>query len=510
MTKREYINAFAKALSFFINLVISFILTSYIVNTIGEEAYGFVGLGNDFVGYAQIITIAINSMASRYIVIEYEKENYKNANYYLSSLFFSNVVLILLFCIVGGLTIFNLNKLFNVSYALVNDIRVLWVFLFLNFFVNLLNTTFQVSLFYNNRLELDAYNSTIGIFLKSIILLFMFLIFKPNVWYIGFATLVSSIYPFVFNVFYTRKEFPKAKISIGLFRLKKALILFKSGFWNSLTQIGVVLRNGLDLLITNLFVGASAMGVMSVTRVVPQYVLNLFAVVSGIFLPRLMSSYAKSDHKSIKEQMENSISFMAFFSAFPLIVIFTLGEDFYRLWLPTQDAKVLYIITIVSCIIYVFHLPMQPLWNIFSVYNKLKVPSCFLLGEAVLSIMTELVLLQWVKTDFQKMIVIAGVSSFFVTIRTLIFLPIYANHIMKGNLLSLYVIVIKNVGIILGFSGIIYFFKGAFRCDKWGELIIFAILECIIILLIECLFMLKSNVRNKIFEITKGKIKWKR
>ena len=76
------------------------------------------------------------------------------------------------------------------------------------------------------------------------------------------ATLLSGMYSLIYNVKYTRQLMPDAEISIKYFDIRKIITLVKSGFWNSLTQLGAVLLNGLDLIVTNLFVGSAAMGTM--------------------------------------------------------------------------------------------------------------------------------------------------------------------------------------------------------------------------------------------------------
>lgn len=68
-TKRLLINLIASITSLVLSLTISFFLTPFVVSTVGTEAYGFVSLANNFVGYAQIFTLALNSMASRFITI---------------------------------------------------------------------------------------------------------------------------------------------------------------------------------------------------------------------------------------------------------------------------------------------------------------------------------------------------------------------------------------------------------------------------------------------------------
>ena len=71
------VNFVATMIAFLVNALINFFLSSYIVNSVGEEAYGFVQLANTFITYFTVITIAINSMSSRFISIEYYKKKFE-------------------------------------------------------------------------------------------------------------------------------------------------------------------------------------------------------------------------------------------------------------------------------------------------------------------------------------------------------------------------------------------------------------------------------------------------
>lgn len=87
---KVFLNMFANVLSFVVSLVISFFLTPYITSSVGTEAYGLVGLANSFVNYIQVITAALNSMASRFIIIELHKKKSEEANKYFSSVLMAN------------------------------------------------------------------------------------------------------------------------------------------------------------------------------------------------------------------------------------------------------------------------------------------------------------------------------------------------------------------------------------------------------------------------------------
>lgn len=65
--KKISINIVMSIVGFLITIFISLFITPYIVEQLGGEAYGFVGLANNFVSYASLITVALNSMSSCFV-----------------------------------------------------------------------------------------------------------------------------------------------------------------------------------------------------------------------------------------------------------------------------------------------------------------------------------------------------------------------------------------------------------------------------------------------------------
>ena len=83
--RRQFaVNTIATSLNLVIQFGINFFLTSYLVRTVGSTTFGFWGLANSIVNYALIITTALNSMAARYIGIDYHRGNMRKASGYFS------------------------------------------------------------------------------------------------------------------------------------------------------------------------------------------------------------------------------------------------------------------------------------------------------------------------------------------------------------------------------------------------------------------------------------------
>ena len=86
-TRQLAINMICSVIAFALNLGIGFFITPYITSQFGAEAYGFVTLANDVANYASLFTIALNSMASRFLMLERVRKNYKEEQQYFSSIF---------------------------------------------------------------------------------------------------------------------------------------------------------------------------------------------------------------------------------------------------------------------------------------------------------------------------------------------------------------------------------------------------------------------------------------
>ena len=156
MTKQSAINLLAQIVMFGVNLCISFFLVPYITEVIGVDAYGFVGLANDFVSYAQIVTVAINSMASRFITIKIHEGDKEEANKFYSSVVIANIILSIILGIVGIVFVIFMQHFINVPNDLLLDVKLLFVLIFANFIISILTSTFSVATFCTNKLYLSS------------------------------------------------------------------------------------------------------------------------------------------------------------------------------------------------------------------------------------------------------------------------------------------------------------------------------------------------------------------
>lgn len=429
--KRLLINLIASIVALAVQMGISLILTPILVEKLGNEAYGFIGLANNFVSYATIVTVALNSMASRFITIAIHRGEEKKANEYFSSVFISNIIMSIVILILLVLMVFNLNKLLNIPEYLNTDVKITFTLVFINFIITLLSTVFNIATFVKNRIYLSSIQQIIGNVLKIIAILILFGIFQPKIYFISISAIIYTAYVMIANVYLTKKLAPELKVTIKNFKISAVIELIKSGLWNSLNNLSTMLLSGLDLLIANLFIDSTAMGTLSIAKTIPTAVLTLLGTISNVFLPQFTILYSKNKIDELINETKFSIKVMSLIMIVPLAGFIVFGTEFFSLWLPSKtpneiiEIQILSILTLLPNLVSSY---IYTLYGINTVTNKLKVPVIVTFVLGIISVIVTYILVQ---TTNLGVYAIAGVSSIILVIRILTFVPMYAAHNLK-------------------------------------------------------------------------------
>lgn len=454
--QRDLRNLIFKLLSLCVSFLSTMLITRLVVMNIGSETYGFFSMSNDFVNYALIISIALNSMASRYITISYYENNNYSLNQYFNSIFFANIFLALILIGPSLLIVINLENIVNIPIRLINDVKLLFFYMFANFLLNIISSVFNVATFLKNRIDLDSLRSIESYIIRVVIIIFFFKFFTPRVWYMGLATLISTVYIFIINILYVKKLTPEIEpLQRKYFSFKHIKEVIRSGIWNSFTRIGAVLLNGLDLIVANLYVSTSAMGILSVSKTIPKLIASALSSFAVAFTPKITIAYARNENENLLNSITIAIEICALLSMFIQSVVIVLGKNIYYLWLPSQNGNQLYMLSAISMIGYLVLMPFECIYTVFTITNKVKNCSIYLFTEAIITIGTVMIGINIVTDDFLKISIIAGVSSIAELIRGLLFLPLYSAHCLKISKKTFYkplikIIIANGIIIVLG------------------------------------------------------------
>lgn len=494
--KKTIINVICSIMVLFTNVIINFFLSPYIVKNIGVEANGFIILANNFVMYAQLIVAALNSMAGRFISIEYIRGNYKKANLYYNSVFWGNLIIVAILIIPAIISIYKLDMLIDIPPNILFDVKLLFGFVFFNFFITTGLPNWDCGTYISNRLDRSYIPQMITSILRCVLIFGMFTLLTPKVYYVGLIATIVTILLLICNAYNTHKLTPELKISLNIKKIifsgRATKELVESGIWNTISSVGNILLSGLDLIICNIFLGATSMGVLSLAKIIPNYMQQLSASLRGAVAPELTINYALEKKDEIFKSINKSMKLTSVIMTIPIAIIVVLGDSFFALWVPSQDAKLLAILSVLSILGYMFTSGTQILYNVFEVANKVKENSIAMIISGIISITITILLAKFSKFGI---FAVAGVSTLINLIRNMTFtLPATAKYLgFKWNIFYKQVIQTIISSILLICCG--YIIKMIIPSNTWIMFIICGSVIGVIGILINGFLILNKEER---------------
>lgn len=420
-------NIIFSVISFALNMLISFFITPYITDRFGSDIYGYVKMANDFASYASLFSIALNSMASRFIMIELAQDNHAKAQQYFSSVGIANIILAAIFLVPSALCVYFLDSLFEIAPVMVFEVKLTFALTFANFIVQLLFSIFSNCYYITNSLYLSSLRSSQASIINVVTVLALFAAFTDRISYVVCGTLAATVFTVSANYYYSRKLIPELRFRLSDFNAKRVYEVLSSGIWNSINTLGQTLSSGLDLLITNIFIGPAEMGYLSVAKTVPNVIITFNSTIANVFSPNLMHLYAEGDKEGLKAAAKSAMRFMATYCSIPIAILITMGTEFFRLWVPSQPAEMLNLLAVLTIINSSITGPLQPLYQIFTITNKVRENALVMIAYGFACVICSYTLLRLTNIGIYVVVSVSLAGSLIVA--TFYHLPYTAKHI---------------------------------------------------------------------------------
>lgn len=248
------------------------------------------------------------------------------------------------------------------------------------------------------------------------------------------------------------------------------------------------------------------MGVFSISRQIPFVIISLSGTISSVFAPTLTHLYAHNKIDEFKNETKKAIRILGFVVAIPLSFLYVFGGDLYRIWIPSQNSHQLYLLSTLCALELSLSLPLEVLWNIFTVTNKLKISSIFMFVNHLLTFLIVLACMFAVENSAVKLIILASTRTILGIVRSLTFLPIYGAHCVGLPKYVFFVPVLKSLFATIFICCILYIIKMCININSWLMLVIASAITLLVCTVVNSLIVLtkqdkefvKSTITNRL------------
>lgn len=477
-----------------IQFVQSLWVTAYIQREMGIESYGYIAVIVNFVNMAGIVTVALTSVCSRYIVIELEDNDTTRINHIFNTVYFS-----ILFIAAGCLLLFlimavHITSFIHISDEFVGQVSALMIIVGADFIIQLLQVPFLSVLYYEEKIYYNYYAAIITNIAKIAFVVALFYIWKPVLWGAYFASaFVNSFVLWIYNR-YLKMHYPMIRKNAHFFMLEKLKDILGMGVWVSLSKLAAVLLSSCGTYLVNLLIGAYMAGIYgSVTQI--QSILSFVTIaVVNVFLPQMYKMYAADDRKRLLCYTADGLKLLSAVLGIVVGGLIAFGDVFMSLWI--SDEYLNYKTLLIVSVYYLAAAYSSELLNqLLITIGRTKIPAVISIFAGIANIVLAVVLVTMCHTDIYG---IAIAQMTVLCIRSVVFVPAYAAYCLKcrwniflsGNLFC-----VKSILITVAAG---YFIDQIFVINTWKNLIF----ACFItgVSAVGILLLMDQDIRRFIFD----------
>ena len=255
------------------------------------------------------------------------------------------------------------------------------------------------------------------------------------------------------------------------------------------------------------------MGLLSLAKTVPSSIGTLVTTLGNVFTPHYTILYAKNDIDGLVSEVKLTSKIVSIIMTVPIAGFIALGKEFYTLWQPTKTADeilMIQILSVITCLMFIFACHTQCLMMLYTVCNKLKVPVFVNLGIGVVSTATVLLVLRFGNLGDSGVYVIAGVSSLLMSLRAILFMPMYSAKILGRKLTTFYPPILRGWLCFAVVFGAFFAAERLITIDSWVKLLIACLVLGVLGYALSVPLMLSRKEMKAVINKVKNKVKKKK
>lgn len=485
-------------INFMFSIFMTLWFTPFIIHSLGIEAFGYTNIILNLINIATIVTLAITSMSSRFLSIELQRKRTNEANTYFNSILLSLIVLSFFLLIIFTIVLFNLETVINISDLFVKDVKILFLLAYLSFLVAMVSTPFLGGIYFQNKLSITYFFNILNLGFRFVLCIVVFYYFGPILWVPNLAVFIVNIVAAIYYLGTYKKMMPGISISISEFNLSYAVKVVKSGIWISISKAGSILLGTLNIYFSNILISPEIAGVYAAVLQLQTLVIVLVNAIVPCFVPEMYKRFAENKIVSLISYVKKSILLLNVPMGIVIGGVLAFGKYFMVLWLGTEFGQ--YELILVSVIMYLPFILSAEVLNQFNItMNRVKVPALVTLLFGGINML--LIFILFYSTDLGIYSIIIS-QMITVTIRGMLFFPIYSAKVAGVKLSTFYPEITKGVGITILTLLVGLFLRFLINPNSWLKLFFSSLVTLVIVSLIIFMFFInkdnKKIINNKI------------
>jgi membrane protein EpsK len=468
-------NLLANGVNLFGTALATLWFTPYLTRKLGMSGYGLVALANSILPYLALSTVILNSAVQRHITIYLERGEEQRASRIFNTCVCGTLALAVLLLPLAALLIGRSGSLF-VAPGHGLDLKILLSCIYFVFVFIALGIPFQSAAVSRNRLDISNAIS-LGYTLTRVgVVVLIFHFATAKIWHVGVGLVAAAVLSMVATVIAWRILTPQMRLSPRFVDRSALSELISPGAWSTIDALGSILYLNTELIVVNRMLGPEAGGHYAAALQWPLIIRGAIFAVSPVFLPPMLYLFARRDMAGLGRFCRLATRGLGLAVAVPIGLVCGLSRPLLGVWLGSKAVALAPLLVLMTAHLSV-NLCVHPLIGMQLAANKLRAPAivALILGVANLGIAV------WLTGPMGwGLYGVAAAGVITLTLRMLLFSPLYAARTLGISSLPIYREVCLVGGVTLALAGSGWLFSSWVALTSWFAIILAACALCAI------------------------------
>lgn len=384
-------NLISNIIYFILNVVIGLMLVPFFLDSLGTVAYGLIPLATSITSYITMVIDALNTSISRFLTLDLQRADVKQANETFNTALFGTLGIILLMIPVALVAAWYAPMFFNIGDLPTSDVFLLFALIFGSVLIRAWSSNFTVTLFAYNRLDLWNYVNIVNLFIQVMLVVVSFQLLGPSLALVGLAYIGAATTALAMAFILSKRTCPNLKIMPALFVRSRFGEIGRLSTWVLINTIGWLLNTQVALIIVNRLFGEVAGAEYSLAVIWSTLLISIASLVTNLFTPMTYSYYARQDREGLINFTSMMIKVVGLFVALPVALVCIFSPQLLTIWVGIEFAHLAPLIWI--CVVPVILQMMASCMSPITVaYNRVRCLAVLTLPLGFLNIMLALLL----------------------------------------------------------------------------------------------------------------------
>ena len=316
-------------------IIIAFLLSPYLIHTLGDTRYGVWSVVSALTGYMSLLDLGISSAVAKYVAKHKALNDYKAINVVIGSSLVVLMSVALLLILVSPVLANGMVSFFDFDGELGRTVHALIIVASIDIAIFVCTGVLMGAYFGFQRFEVtNAVNLTVGIF--KALAFYLALSNGLGLFAMGVVSLLGNILAALLLFGTMRKLEPEVKLQPQAADKKTIKTIYNYSKYTFISMLAMQLVYYSDAFVIGYFLTAAAITIYTIPWSLSEYTNKLILAIAQTFVPVFSDQDATQGNQAIYQTYVTGTKFMLVVSNLLCIGVLAVGDHFVNLWMGSK------------------------------------------------------------------------------------------------------------------------------------------------------------------------------